>query len=46
MFVNKIVSLWIILFSFAAAPDTIDLEHRVLHVRRVVKEYYRRDGMD
>jgi integrase len=24
----------------------IDLEHRVLHVRRAVKEYYRRDGMD
>ncbi|MBQ9516182.1 MAG: site-specific integrase, partial [Ruminococcus sp.] len=24
----------------------IDLEHRVLHVRRAIKEYYRRDGMD
>ena len=24
----------------------IDIEHRVLHVRRAVKEYYRRDGMD
>ena len=24
----------------------IDLEHRVLHVRRAVKEYYHRDGMD
>ena len=24
----------------------IDLEHRVLHVRRAVKEYYRRDGME
>ena len=24
----------------------INLEHRVLHVRRAVKEYYRRDGMD
>ena len=24
----------------------IDLEHRVLHVHRAVKEYYRRDGMD
>ena len=24
----------------------IDLEKRVLHVRRAVKEYYRRDGMD
>ena len=24
----------------------IDLEHRVLHVRRAVKEYFRRDGMD
>lgn len=24
----------------------IDLEHKVLHVRRAVKEYYRRDGME
>ena len=24
----------------------IDLEHRVLHVRRAVKEHYRREGMD